>query len=162
MYMHAIRLRYLLTLVLMTIVLFSCYKKEINFGDDPENNYTRLVYTDTISVRHTTVLTDSFVTDGLSNMLIGKYQDPYLGTVDTRTFFRFNTVGSVDIPTNAVYDSLTLIFRLNHYYYGDTSLQQTINVDELSQAISLSYNDHLYNTSDVAVKSPSLGKRTLR
>lgn len=162
MYMHAIRLRHLLTLVILTTVLLSCYKKEIDFGDDPENNYTRLVYTDTVSVRHTTVVTDSFITDGLSHMLIGKYQDPYLGTVDTRAFFRFNTVGSVEIPTNAVYDSLTLILRLNHYYYGDTSLPQTINVDELSQAISLSYNDHLYNTSNVAVKSSSLGKRTLR
>lgn len=166
MYMHAIRLplglrRHLLPLVLMTIVLHSCYKKEINFGDDPENNYTRLVYTDTVTVQHTTVLTDSFITSGLSNMLIGKYQDPYLGTVDTRAFFRFNTVGSVDIPANAVYDSLTLILRLNHYYYGDTSLPQTINIDELSQAISLSYNDQLYNTSDVAVRSPSLGKRTI-
>lgn len=163
MYMHAIRLRYVLTLVLMATVLFSCYKKEINFGDDPENNYTRLVYTDTITVRHSTVLTDSFITSGLSNMLIGKYQDPYLGTVDTRAFFRFNTISSsAEIPTNAVYDSLTLILRLNHYYYGDTSLPQTINVDELSQAISLSYADQLYNTSDVAVKSPSLGKRTIR
>lgn len=161
-YMHAIRPRYCFALVLMTMMIVSCYKKEINFGDDPENNYTRLVYTDTVTVRHSTVVTDSFVTSSLSNMLIGKYQDPFLGTVDTRAFFRFTTVGSQDIPSNAVYDSLTLILRLNHYYYGDTSLPQTINVDELSQTISLSYNDQLYNTSDVPVKFPSLGKRTLR
>lgn len=161
-YMRAIRLRLWLPLVLLVILVSSCQKKEINFGDDPENNYTRLVYTDTVSVRHTTVLTDSFATNNMSSMLLGKYQDPYLGTVDASAFFRFNTIlSSHEIPVTAAFDSLTLIIRLNHYYYGDTSLTQTINVDELSQAISLSYNDQLYNTSDVAVKPTRLGSRTV-
>jgi hypothetical protein len=162
MYMHAIRYRHWLALMILTTMVVSCYKKEINFGDDPENNYTRLVYTDTISVRHTTVITDSFATNAMSTMLLGKYLDPFLGTVDTRAFFRFSPLASsVEIPVTAVFDSLTIILRLNHYYYGDTSLTQTIRVDELAQTISLSYNDRIYNTSDVPVKPVALGSRTL-
>jgi len=51
---------------------------------------------------------------------------------------------------------------LNKYYYGDTSRAQTLNVDELSQAINYIYNNNLYNTSDFPVKPVSLGAKSVR
>jgi hypothetical protein len=166
--MHSIRYprglnRNWLFMLLLAAMISSCQKKEINFGDDPENNYTRLIYTDTVGVQHSTVVTDSFATNNLSTMLLGKYSDPFLGTVDARNFFRLNTINSsADIPASAVFDSLTFIIRLNHYYYGDTTSTQTISVHELSETITLSYADRLYNTTNVNIKPTALGSRTLR
>jgi hypothetical protein len=154
--------RYLF-IVLTVAVMVSCQKKQIEFGDDPENNYTRLVYIDTVAVQLSTVITDSFPTSGATSFLLGRYKDPYLGSVAAKPFFQLNPVSeSVDIPSTAVFDSLIFIIRTSDYYYGDTSRVQTIYVNELSQAISYSYNDQLYNTSDVRVKSPALGSRALK
>jgi hypothetical protein len=66
-----------------------------------------------------------------------------------------------DIPSNAIYDSLTFTFRLNHYYYGDTTKIQTFYVNELAQTIVAGYADKLYNTSNVPVKSTPLGSKTI-
>jgi hypothetical protein len=153
----------LIILLMLFVVIVSCTRKEIGFGDVPGNDYTKIVNIDTVGVRLSTVMLDSFQTSGTTSMLLGKYKDPYLGVVYASPFFRLNnTAASADIPVTAIFDSLIFIVRTNHYYYGDTSRLQTIYVNELSQAISYSFNDRLYNTSNVAVKSPSLGSRTVR
>lgn len=153
-------------LVLMTTIVYifsSCQRNDIEFGTIPENNYTNLVYTDTIDVKLSTILTDSFATNGDSAFLIGRYSDPYLGTVSAKAFFQLTVPSSIPtIPSSAKFDSLTFIIRPNNYYYGDTSKTQTIYIYELANAISYSYNSQLYNTSDIAVKSIPLGTRTVR
>lgn len=149
--------------VVLILFLYACERKDIAFGTIPENNHTRLVFTDTISVNISTVLTDSFATNGDSVFLIGRYKDPYLGAVSARSFFQMTVPSSLpEIPATAKFDSLSLIVRLNHYYYGDTSKTQTIQVYELANAISYSYNNKLYNTSDVAVKPSLFGSKTLK
>jgi hypothetical protein len=160
--MHIRKLKHKLPLLLAVLFIMSCQKKQIEFGDDPENNYTRLVYIDTVGVQLSTIVTDSFATNGASSFLLGKYKDPYLGIVSAKPFFQLSAVSeSVDIPVTAVFDSLVFIIRNSEYYYGDTSRTQTIYVNELAQSISLSYNDKLYNTSDVRDKA-TLGSRTVR
>lgn len=153
----------ILLAVLLFLLMSSCVRKNISFGTIPENNYTGIIYTDTVEVKISTILTDSFATNGDSILLLGKYSDPYLGIVSARPFFQMSVPASIpEIPATAKFDSLSLIIRLNDYYYGDTSKSQTISVYELAKAISYSYNNQLYNTSDVAVKSIPLGTRTLR
>lgn len=147
----------------MLLIVSSCSRKEIEFGDVPGNDYTKIVYIDSVGVQLSTVMLDSFQANGVTSMLLGKYKDPYLGVVSASPFFRLSNAGATaDIPVTAVFDSLIFIVRTNHYYYGDTSKFQTIYVNELAQSISYSFNDKLYNTSNVAVKSPSLGSQTVR
>ena len=51
----------LLLLITTTVYVFSsCQRNDIEFGTIPENSYTNLVYTDTIDVKLSTILTDSF------------------------------------------------------------------------------------------------------
>lgn len=154
----------LLLLVLCIAFLFySCTRNTIEFGTIPENGYTNLVYNDTISVRLSTVMQDSFATSGDTSFLIGWYHDPYPGTVSAKAFFQLTIPSSVpEIPASAKFDSLTFIIRPNDYYYGDTSKTQTIYINELANAISYSYNNKLYNTSNVAVKSPALGFKEIQ
>jgi len=142
--------------------LFSCERKEIDFGTVPENSYTHLIFIDTVGINMSTVMTDSFSTGNASSFLFGKYKDPYLGLVSTQPFCQLNKPTSIpDISDQAVFDSLSLIVRFNKYYYGDTTKQETINVNELDQAIVLSYNNLLYNTTRVNVKPVPLGSRLI-
>jgi hypothetical protein len=137
-----------------------CTRKEIEFGTVPENNYTYLVYIDTVSIRLSTILTDSFATGSTTSFLVGKYTDPYLGIIRTKSFFQVDKPANISLPTGAIYDSISLIMRLNDFYYGDTTQLQTIAVNELAQAITLGYADKLYNTSNVEVKPAPLGSVT--
>jgi uncharacterized protein YneR len=153
----------ILFVALLFLLMSSCVRKDISFGTIPENNYTGIIYTDTVEVKISTVLTDSFATNGDSILLLGRYSDPYLGIVSARPFFQMTVPASIpEIPATAKFDSLSLIIRPNDYYYGDTSKSQTVSVYELANAISYSYNNKLYNTSDVAVKSIPLGTKILR
>ena len=149
--------------LLFLLMVQSCYKKEIDFGTVPETGYTNLVYVDTVAVQLSTVVADSFETNGATSLLLGKYKDPYLGIVSAKPFFQISSPAEIpDIPVTAVFDSLVFIIRTNHYYYGDTSRFQTINVNELAQPVIYSYNDKIYNTSQVAIKPVPLGTKTMK
>lgn len=141
----------------------SCTRKDIQFGDTPENGYTHLAYIDTVGIRLSTVITDSFATNGAASFLAGRYTDPHLGVVSARSFFQMTIPPAVtDIPSTAVFDSLTFILHPNNYYYGDTGRVQTLYLEELSAPITYGYNNKLYNTSSVPVKPAPLGAVPLR
>lgn len=143
--------------------VISCTRNQIDFGTVPENSYTRLVYIDTVGIQLSTVMIDSFSTANAPSFLVGKYKDPYIGLVSTKPFFQLNRPATLpDIPDEAVFDSLTCIIRLNKYYYGDTTSAETIYVNELAQPISLSYNNTVYNTTNVEIKPAPLGSQVVR
>jgi hypothetical protein len=143
--------------------LQSCTRNTIEFGDDPESSYTNIVFTDTISVSLSTVISDSFATNGATSFLVGRYKDPYLGIVAARPFIQITTPATIpSIPASAQYDSISFIFRPNHYHYGDTTRAQTFYLNELIQPITYSYNNSIYNTTNIAVASTPLGTKTIR
>ena len=142
------------------LTAMACTRNDITFGTTPENEYTRLSYIDSVEVKMATVFADSFVTSGNTSFLLGRYKDPYLGDITGNASFQMTVPASVpEIPATAVFDSVTLIVRLNGYYYGDTTKPLTIQVKELARPITFSYNNKLYNTSTVATKSGSLGEK---
>lgn len=149
--------------ILCLLILLACTRKEIEFGTIPENAYTDLTYIDTVTAQLSTVLTDSFATSSDTAFLLGRYKDPYLGSVTARPFMQMTVPTTVpDIPTSAVFDSLSLIIKPNDYYYGDTSKTQTLIVYELAEPITHTYNDQLFNTSNIPAKPSPLGSLTLR
>ena len=161
--MVAMLLRKLTALLVITLLLAACTRKDIQFGDNPESNYTNIVFTDTVSVSLSTVVIDSFTTNNPSSFLLGRYKDPYLGIITGKNFFQLTPPANIPgIPPSAQYDSVTFIFRPNDYYYGDTTRLQTIYVNELSQSITHTYNSSLYNTSSIPVKPVPLGMKTMR
>jgi hypothetical protein len=152
----------LLTGFIILTGLLACTRNRIEFGSVPENNYSYLAYIDTVGIRLSSVLIDSYATGGASSFLLGRYNDPYLGVIKASPFFQLDKPAVVpDFPATAIYDSLTFIMKLTDYYYGDTSRIQTIAVHELSQPITTGYADKLYNNSNVSVHTLPLGVRTL-
>jgi uncharacterized protein DUF4270 len=152
-----------LLIVFVSIFWLACSRSDIHFGNVPDNNYSNLVYIDTVEPKLSTFLLDSFVTNNGTSFLVGRYKDPYLGIVSTKPFFQMTIPAQpVTIASTSQFDSACLIVHLNKYYYGDTSRAQTFYVDELAQAINYTYNNNLYNTSDFPVKPVSLGRKTVR
>lgn len=150
-------------LIVFVIVILSCTRNKIEFGTTPENNYTNLIFVDTVGVSLSTILIDSFATSNATSFLLGKYADPRFGTITARDFFQMTIpVSTPTIPEHAVYDSLTFIFHPNDYYYGDTTVLQMFSVYELAETMTFSYNNSFYNTSNVPVKPTPLGIKTTR
>ena len=153
----------LLLIVISLFLLQSCYRNDIAFGNLPDNNYMNVIFTDSVEPILSTVTLDSFVTNNGSSFLLGKYNDPYLGTITAKPFFQMTVFAdTLNIASTAVYDSLCFIARLNKYYYGDTSRTQTIYVNEVGDFINYTYGNNLYNTSSFPVLPDPLGSKTLR
>jgi hypothetical protein len=123
--------------ILFLLAISACTKPQISFqsvynGD----NATNVVQVDTFAVQLSTVFLDSFVTSGSSAQLLGRYIDPFFGTITSRSF---TDIGApAPLPTldnNSVYDSIQLILRINKNFYGDTLNTQRFLVSQLTQVL---------------------------
>lgn len=152
-----------LTMVLLFSLLFSnCTRSDVPFGTVPDEGYTKIVAVDSIGIEMATVFRDSFETNNISSYLLGRYQDPYLGSVAGKAYMQFTIPASTpEIPASAVFDSITVLLYPNTYYYGDTTQALTFRIQELDQTIVHSYSSFLYNTSSIPVKSQVLGQKRL-
>jgi hypothetical protein len=123
----------------VTLVLTGCEKPSINFGNSFSNeNTTNVVVTDTFRVDLSTVFVDSFATAATGSILVGRYKDPYFGTIASETFLQISPPSNLPTITNlAIYDSVALILRINKTYYGDTTVAQRYMVSQLQSLIQL-------------------------
>lgn len=113
-------------------------------------------YTDTLTVRTSTVIADSVRTENPDVFLVGRAVDPLLGTVEASSYFRVN-VSKIDLGTNFVYDSLELLTSYR-FAFGDTIREQEVAIHRLTESIDVTKK--YYNTSQVAYDPTPLGKRT--
>jgi hypothetical protein len=151
-----------LLLIGCTSLLLACVKKNIQFGTDLGETSTRIIRVDTVTIDMSTFLLDSFPTNGVSDFLVGRYYDSALGSITAKPFLQLSLPSDNNIGSNAVYDSLDVVIRLNKYYYGDTSKTNTITINELAAPIEYTYNNYLYNTSSIAEKTVPLGSRFVK
>ncbi|HEU4471086.1 MAG TPA: DUF4270 family protein [Flavisolibacter sp.] len=151
-----------LLLLLSLTFLPSCAKKDIQFGTELGETYTRIMEVDTVSVEMSTYLLDSFPTSGISNFFLGAYSDPLLGKVSATPYFQLAVPTDLNLETDAVYDSLSFHIKLNRYAYGDTLATQAIQVYELAEPLDYTYSGYIFNTSSFARKSPALGSTIVR
>src|SRR5882724_5473162 len=105
-----------LLLVVAGLLIQSCTRKDIQFGDNTENSHTNISFIDTVAVDLSTVITDSLATGGATSFLVGKYHDPYLGKVAAKTFFQMAIPApAASIPSSAYYDSIGFLFPPHKY-----------------------------------------------
>lgn len=129
-------------LLMIVVALFSC--------EDPTTlpvskvfNGNRLgtIYVDTFSVMTSTVQLDSMLTYGTGTMLLGKYRDQDLGTINASTYFQLsyqqsNGTSSWLPDIRSRFDSVSLIMHYDHNYSGDTTKPVTINMYQLSELMT--------------------------
>jgi hypothetical protein len=114
--------------------LFGCEDQGILKADENfSKSNLRTVYVDTFSVVSSTILIDSLPTSGTGTLLVGSYQDPFLGKVSTSTYFQIGYQGVFAPDQNNTFDSIGLILPYSGYYYGDTTQAQVVNVHQLRE-----------------------------
>ncbi|WP_165822101.1 DUF4270 family protein [Hymenobacter edaphi] len=89
------------------------------------------VFTDTLTVRTATVLTDSVASSVSGYLLLGRYHDGRLGTVTARSYLQVAPSGAAVPETEAVFDSVVLVLATDGYRYGDTTRTQHLRVHRL-------------------------------
>jgi uncharacterized protein DUF4270 len=144
--------------------LAGCDKPNIAFGTNfVSNNTTNIIVLDTFSANLSTVLLDSFPTAGSGVMLLGNYNDPYFGSISSRSFLQIGKPASLPaISPFAVFDSISLIMRINKTFYGDTTIQQHYVVNQLTENYLLPLPPlprTFYNTNSIPFNPIPLGTK---
>jgi hypothetical protein len=125
----------LIFLAIITSCLSACHEdsNSLTIPDDLDKDFS-LVFSDSTKIATSTVLLDSFPTSYSSNLLLGKYQDPFLGTIEAQPYMEFQMQATKWVPsTFATLDSVKLFLKYSGYYYGDTTVAQNFEVYRLSQ-----------------------------
>lgn len=155
------------TLFILLLLLFvSCKKVDIAFGTEfIDSDYTQLIKIDSFGVELSSINIDSFVTSGKGTALVGSYTDPAFGKITARTYLQVSPIVYSDIYQNTIFDSLTLIGKVNGNYYGDTTKTFRINVARLAEDIvapaagTVLYNVNTFNTYTSLLGSKDISVR---
>ncbi|MGC3947539.1 MAG: DUF4270 family protein [Chryseolinea sp.] len=137
-----------------------------------------VVVVDTVTVRVSTVMLDSFPTSNTGVLLVGGYNDSKLGRLQGEGYLQIGTGDSWTAPTDAVFDSLVLIAHYSGYTYGDTTIAHKIEVRRVTQPFqvysipqffinegqysSLYSANSKFNGSAMRYGTEPLGTRTVR
>ena len=150
-------------LLLLSIIIsaFACKKVDVQFGNDfIDNTNTQIIKVDTFSADLSTVYIDSFGTSSQGTTLVGGFSDSIFGRINTQTYFQVTPPSFVDIYDNVLFDSLTLILKVNKSYYGDTTKPVHINVSRVTDKIQPFDNGFtLYNVDSFNVDPVILGSK---
>lgn len=127
-----------------------------------------VLYTDSLTIDASTVLLDSIVTSNTDNILVGTYNDPVLGLVETSSYFQISNKDTIrtdlfesdkftklNITTKKDFkwiknptrvDSIRLLLPYT-YYQGDTLQKQTITLTQIADNASLDQTKTYFRTS---------------
>jgi hypothetical protein len=148
---------------------FACKKVDIRYGDQfLDNGYTAIVKVDSFPAELTTVYVDSFVSSGKGVAMVGAYADPVFGKMNAQTYWQVvpptYVDGAADSFRAVTYDSIAVVFKPDHSYYGDTSQPITLRVHRVAESIAPYDNttQGIFNTRTFSVYPTALGSRTLR
>jgi hypothetical protein len=121
------------------LLAIGCQKPTINFDQSFINtNPTNVIVIDSITTQLSTIQLDSFNTTGSGTLLIGRYADPDFGVISAQAYLQIGPPTNLPILSNLDgFDSLVLILRPNHSFYGDTSQVQRYSVSQLDTIIAL-------------------------
>ena len=141
---------------ILSLFLASCdTPKEI--GDDLFSVEVGLNYSDTLTVKSSSVLIDSIYTGSPSTMLVGNYNHPVLGLAESAVFTQVSSIDTLFAKATSVYDSLTLRLAYSGYQ-GDTTKTQTLSVYRLLD--SLSRGTDYFANSTIRSDAAILGRHT--
>lgn len=159
---------FLLSSIPALFLLVGCQKQpSLTFGSTyiADNGSADIVLVDTTTPIMSTVYVDSTATAGTGYLMVGNYQDSYLGKVSTRSFFQIAPPASPPtITLFDTYDSIALIMRFirSSPYYGDSTLPQTYTVNQVDSSYQLgSLQRGFFSNSRFPIDPTPLGSTTV-
>ncbi len=141
----------------LTTLLFACDPPG-NIGVTPLTPVGTF-YTDTLTVRTSTVLADSVRTSLPDIYLAGRYSDPLFGKIEASAYMRMALEFQLNLGEEAIYDSLVLYTPYN-YTYGDTLSTQTLSVHRLNEDLDAAKN--YYNNSRIGYDATPLATQSFQ
>jgi len=139
-----------IALISIGLLIFSC-QKNTNLGYNvlPEGDKVNLNISDTLTINVHTVTTDSVITSGVSELLLGDCEDPIFGYSKASFVIQFSMAGFINFKDTDVVDSviLTLPYNQNdNNYYGDLTKEQTVKVYKIN--VDLDNTINYYGNDD--------------
>jgi len=143
--------------ILVVIAIFGCTKPQITFQNlGNGSNTPNIVTIDTFAVQVSTVFLDSFTTSGTKAQLLGRYIDPFFGTITSQSYTDIGTPSPLPTITNySVYDSIQLIMRIDRSFYGDTTQVQRFVVSQLTQVMNFPGTQNAFFNNDAIPYNPT-------
>jgi hypothetical protein len=152
---------FFLFFIVVMVVFFSCSDEDdwdsVTIGNNFISSQTHIVVLDSLSVKLSTFLIDSFPSNSPGNLLVGSYADEYFGEVSSTSYFQLSIPANENIDEDAIFDSLTLVLNYNGLSYGDTTKERTISVHEVLDEIKETDDVYIYNTSKFKTDETPLG-----
>lgn len=144
------------------LILLSCNKAVVNFGEEALTDDPNIVYTDTMTVSLATFQTDSFSTAGDTVFITGIHTDSLLGKYEAKAFMQIGipATNNLNDCDNCTFDSLVFSSRFSGSYMGDTTEAFTVNVHRLNQQMIGEETSIGYNTSSFTFDATPLGTAT--
>jgi hypothetical protein len=136
--------------LLLGVLFSSCKDEEFNIGGYLVNPHSRVIMTDTATVRVSNMIAaDSIVTSNKALGFSGIYTDSQIGTVEAQTFIEFSRPAEIESNRYASFDSIVLVLRPNGNYFGDTIKHPSFRISRLINKVEKRENGNLYSTSSV-------------
>jgi hypothetical protein len=104
-----------------------------------------LSYTDTLTLKVSTVIFDSVSTLQSSRLLTGYVEDPQIGKIYASPYFRLNPVTVQSLDSDFDFEYLALRLEYDRYSYYDTTRQMTLHVFQIDEDIETEDDGRLYN-----------------
>jgi hypothetical protein len=144
------------------LILLSCNKAVVNFGEEALTDDPNIVYMDTMTVNLATYQMDSFATSGDTIFITGIHTDSLFGKYEAKAFMQLGIPAANELNgcTNCSFDSLVFISRFSGSYMGDTTEAFTANVHRLNQQMIVEETSIGYNTSSFTFDATPLGTTT--
>lgn len=147
----------LLTLLISLFILSGCENTDtIGLDVDPATDVNGN-FTDTVTVRSTTVREDSIVTNNLTQFPLGYFNDPLLGKTEANLAMTLTLVTSnTTFGTTPTLDSAVLVLHYGDEFYGDSTSKFQLDVHQLTNPLSKAktyYNNQGYDFNSAVIGS---------
>lgn len=144
----------------LPLLLTACDDPTVDLELSTDPTERNAYYTDTITVRSSTVLVDSVPSSATAYLLVGRYVDAQLGTIEGRSYLQPGLSAAFQPTTGLVYDSLALSLTPDAYRYGDTTRAQQLLVHRVQQPFVATKT--YYTRDALSYDATALGQRTFR
>jgi hypothetical protein len=163
-------LLFFLSCLLSVFCFFPGCEKQptLSFGQTyvDDNTGANIVLVDTATINVSTIYTDSTATAATGYLMVGSYNDAYLGTVSTRAFLQVTPPPSLPTldPRIDTYDSMgmVLFFKPGNPYYGDSTQYQYYMVNQVDTLWQLGPFQRGWFSSYSLPLGPMLGESSVR
>ena len=140
-----------IALISISMLIFSCQRDtDLGYNILPAEDLITHNITDTVSIEVHTLTTDSVITSGVNELLLGEYKDPIFGYSKASFAVEFFNPQLINFKDTDIVDSVILTLSYNQdddNTYGDLSKDQTIEVYKITD-IYLNNSINYYGNND--------------